>query len=343
MRYSVKDWDRYLKDIGLPSDVRDEYREYIKPLVKQGLPVIFEFSHLAKLLGRTTGYLASATNASRNHYRTFEIKKKNGKSRNIEAPYPALLECQRWINTYILNVLQPAATSHGFVRGRSVITNALEHAACGELLNLDLKDFFPSIPLRRVIALFKSMGYSNLVAFYLGSICCLDGRLPQGAPTSPGLANLILRPLDRRLAALAARFTLTYTRYADDLSFSGASIHPSFLALVRRAISESGFIVNESKTKIFRGNSNRKIVTGINVRDAELRAPRELKRYVFQEIYFIEKFGVASHLAKKRARDAVYLDRLRGKLTYILQVEPHNEEAHRKLRVLNRAEALFSR
>ena len=97
-KHKIGDWKRYYQDIGLPVELSDKYIRYIKRMYKAKLPVIFEFQHLASLLGRKTFYLASVVNSSENHYRTFKIPKRIGGIREISAPYPALLECQKWIN-----------------------------------------------------------------------------------------------------------------------------------------------------------------------------------------------------------------------------------------------------
>ena len=154
--------------------------------------------------------------------------------------------------------------AHGFCPKKSIVTNARVHVSNKYLLKLDLKDFFPSITQNQVINVFRSLGYSNHVAFYLGSICCVDGHLPQGAPTSPALSNIIAHHLDNRLLGVAKKMGYKYTRYADDLAFSGDLIKPVFVQYVVRIISECHFIVNASKVKLYKGNGA-KILTGVSL------------------------------------------------------------------------------
>jgi RNA-directed DNA polymerase len=121
-------------------------------------------------------------------------------------------------------------------------------------LKLDLKDFFPSINLNRIIFVFKSLGYPNKIAFYLASICSYNESLPQGAPTSPILSNIIAKQLDKRLISLAKKYSLKFTRYADDLTFSGKKIPAKFIEYIKNIIEDEGFVVNESKTRLYKNN-----------------------------------------------------------------------------------------
>ena len=196
----------------------------------------------------------------------------------------------------LLDKVPPADAAHGFVLKRSIVTNALPHIGKAVLLNLDLKDFFPSIIYPRVRGLFISLGYSFSVASALALLCTAHEReafdhngtryyisvgprhLVQGAPTSPALANLIAYRLDRRLTGLASKHDFTYTRYADDLSFSGAQFDTArrLLGIIPRIVEDEGFTINESKTRLLRASS-RQTVTGLVVND-QLSTPRQLRR-----------------------------------------------------------------
>jgi hypothetical protein len=195
-------WLKYFTNIGLKDEVVEEHLKYIGPLLDKGLPVIFDFNHLCKLLGRQEDYLASAINASAHHYRKYKIPKRRGGYRSICAPYPALLECQQWINKNILEVVSLHSAAHGFCKSRSILTNASEHLGKHSLLKIDLKDFFPSIEKPRIINVFRNLGYNRKVSFYLAALCCLDDCLPQGAASSPALSNIVSFGLDVRLSAL---------------------------------------------------------------------------------------------------------------------------------------------
>lgn len=220
------------------------------------------------------------------HYHRFALAKKTGGVRVISAPMPRLKKAQYWILQHILQVQPVHSAAHGFVAGRSIVSNAQPHAAKAVVVNLDLKDFFPSISYARVYGLFQSFGYSRQVATLCALLCCelptdtvqLDGErfyvktgerhLPQGAPSSPAITNLLCRRLDTRLQALAQRLGFVYTRYADDMTFSATQEHrqhlPRLLWQVRRVIAEEGFTLHPDKQHIMRQGS-RQEVTGIVV------------------------------------------------------------------------------
>jgi len=320
-KIETETWGRYYRDIGIPDEIAQHYLEVIKRLSASNVPVIFDFEHLAALLSRTTKYLASAINNTSSHYREFSIPKRNGSRRLISAPYPALLECQQWIKTNVLESVLLHPASRGFIRGQSILTNAQPHCNSGVLLKLDLKNFFPSIPIKRVIRVFQNFGYPRNVSYYLAALCCLDGRLPQGAATSPALSNIIAKRLDARLHGLASKHSLSYTRYADDLTFSGDRIGTGLLAVIQEIIASEGFTLNEEKIRLMRGKGSR-IVTGVSVGTSQKKVPRLYKREIRKQVHFIRKFGYLSHASKLRIKNPAYLASLLGKINFCLMIEP---------------------
>ncbi len=320
---ALREWKRFYGDRGIRPDLAQLWLSYAEHMLAAGLPPIFEFRHLASLLGRTPTYLASIVNAPEAHYRTFRIPKRRGGTRTISAPYSALLECQQWIHKLILSSDRVHPYVHGFRRKRSILTNARPHLGQRCLLKMDLRDFFPSISLQRVIGVFRRLGYVPNVAFYLARICCLDDALPQGAATSPALSNLVAGRMDARLAGLTKRFGLHYTRYADDLTFSGERISLKTVEILSDVIGEEGFTVNEGKTRLCRSGGKR-VVTGISVRTTEPRLPKSYKRRVRQEAYYVWRFGIRSHASKRRIRNPFYIDSIYGKLLFWKWVEPDN-------------------
>lgn len=325
---TVAKWKNFFEQKGIREDIQAKYIKYICKLANNNVPIIFDFNHLRLLMGRNLDYFTSVINSPENHYRSFQIKKRNGGYRDILAPYPALLEMQYWIYNNILKKIPTHPCSHGFSCKKSIITNAKIHLNQKELLKLDLKDFFPSISINRIIYVFKSLGYTNQVAFYLASLCSYNESLPQGAPTSPSLSNIIGSQLDKRLISLAKKYKLRYTRYVDDLTFSGENIPAKFIEYVHNIIIAEGFRINEDKTRLYKTKSKR-IVTGISVQGEDLQLPREYKRALRQELFFIMKYGYMSHLKKKRIRKINYLDSLIGKVNFWLSVEPNNEFAQK--------------
>lgn len=176
----------------------------------------------ANLLGMETGQLKEILRNVSVHYREFWMRKRKGGYRMISAPNKTMQSIQATINSRILSpvtMIHPAAV--GFRNGHSVVDNANPHLGKRYVLKMDIHDFFFSIRSPRVKKTFEKIGYPENVSKVLGTLCCLHRHLPQGAPTSPSLSNIVSYEMDRKLAALAAEYGLTYTRYADDLTFSG--------------------------------------------------------------------------------------------------------------------------
>ncbi len=330
----IKKWRTYFENRQVRKETYEQYIAYIEVLLNNNVPIIFNFDHLCLLQGRTNVYLSSVVNSSVNHYREFEIKKRSGGLRSITAPYPALLEMQYWIYENILKTIPINSSAHGFTHKKSIITNSSIHKGQKELLKLDLKDFFPSIKINRVIYIFKQLGYPNNVAFYLSAICCYDDYLPQGAPTSPILSNIISRKLDNRLIKLAKKFGLKYSRYADDLTFSGDLIPAKFIEYITSIVNNEGFEINETKTRLYK-NKGKRIVTGISVAENEIKVPRNYKRKLKLELNFIKKYGLDSHISKKKIRKHNYLFSIAGKVNFWLSVEPKNQYALQSKKMLD--------
>ncbi len=323
---NVKKWEAYFKSIGLPNSIISAYIEYITPILEKKIPIIFEISHLGKLLQRQESYITSVAFCSKKHYRTFKIPKKTGGFREISSPYPSLLQCQYWIYDNILSKVPIHGAAQAYTTKKSIITNANLHVGHNAFLKMDLKDFYPSIKRSRIVNFFKSIGYAENVAFFLASLCCKDKCLPQGAPTSPALSNIIAYHLDVRLSKLSEKIGLIYTRYADDLAFSGAEIPSNFIKYVEKIINEEGFEVNHKKT-FFQKHARKRILTGISISENTIKVPKEYKRKLRQEIYYIFKYGVFSHMNKNNIKNPYYLKSIAGKINFWLSVEPENEFA----------------
>lgn len=333
VRTTYNYWKKGFERSGLIPEKTAEYLAYIKPLLKQDLPIIFDFEHLCLLLGCQASYLASVVNANKCHYRSFDIPKRSGGRRIITAPYSTLLHCQRWIYQHILLKVPIHPSAHGFCYKKSIITNAKVHIGQNHFLKIDLEDFFPSIKINQVINVFKSLGYTQMVSFYLASICCYEDSLPQGAPTSPVLSNIIAKHMDNRLMKFARRFQFKYTRYADDLAFSGERITAKHLEYITGIIESCGFIINEDKT-LLKQSKQRRIITGLSIAGEQIRLPREYKRNLKLEIHHILKNGWVLHMRNRRIKNPDYQRVIVGKINFWLSVEPENEFAKRALEQL---------
>jgi len=299
--------------------------------------------------------LAKATGEALQHYAHQWVPKRHGSWRLIEAPKPRLKAMQRRILRDILDRAPPHDTAFAFVKGRSCAAAAARHASEGVVVTVDLKDFFLNTPLRRVHAIFRCLGYPTAVARTLTGLCStttpsavLDSNfsaaapnhetrkryasahLPQGAPTSPALANLAARRLDCRLTGLASRFDARYTRYADDLTFSGDKALLSQLDRFIRAIDEivkdEGFALNAHKTRIM-PRSTRQSVTGIVVNQHINIARPDY------DTLKATLTNCARHGATTQNRDghADYHAHLNGRVTWIETVNPRRGEKLRRI------------
>ncbi len=217
-------------------------------------------------------------------YKTFQVPKKDGSNRTIEDPYSELKTVLSRLNVYLQSVyyFEKSSAAYGFILGvrndddrRNVLTNARKHIGKKYLLNIDLKNFFHSVTKEQIIQIFcgKPFSFKRELPNILADLCTFNGRLPMGAPTSPALSNLACRGLDESLIQFSKDMLWTYTRYADDMSFSSkTAIHAEKLNSVRSLIKKHEFQINERKLKIFKPNEE-KIVTGLVVRDKVLLAP----------------------------------------------------------------------
>jgi RNA-directed DNA polymerase len=305
---------------------------YARVLFERQLPIIYDQHHLGRLVGYKTTYLYGASNSPERYYRTYSIPKVSGGSRTITEPLPSLKEVQRWILENILDKVPVHPFAKGFVRNRSIRDNARFHQRRRFVLTLDIENFFGYVAATTVRKVFLDLGYSSSVAILLGQLCTLHGGLPQGAPTSPALSNLAALPIDKRLSGYARKLSIRYTRYADDLTFSGDFDAGSLIEFVRSVLRENGFLLNENKTRLMRQHQ-RQETTGIVVNQA-MQVPREVRRRIRQECWYIEKFGLDSHLQRTRNTRANHLRHLLGIVGFVLFINPKDEDGLRALRLL---------
>lgn len=240
-------------------------------------------------------------------YKVFEVAKKSGGVRQILAPVSPLKIIQKKLKQVLESVYQPKPSVHGFISERSIVTNARLHKKRRYVLNIDLKDFFPSIHFGRVRGMFMGNPYhlNSQVATVLAQVCCYNAMLPQGAPTSPIISNMICARLDAKLQQLAKQHQCIYSRYADDITFStNRSKFPSALAYLSELgqvelgdelssiIEDNGFQINPKKTRL-QVRQQRQEVTGLIVN----RYPNVQRRWIKQIraiLYAWAKFGLDS-------------------------------------------------
>ncbi|MCK6545180.1 reverse transcriptase family protein [Myxococcota bacterium] len=326
---------------GLSSGLSDR-RSNIEKLQALGLPILSTPADVAALLGISVPRLRwlafHAEAAERTHYVYFEIPKRSGGTRTLAAPHAQLLAAQRKILVELLEKLDPGEHAHGFVKGRSTVTNARPHVGSHDVVNLDVQDFFPTINVRRVRGLFKKLGYSPAVATVLALLVTeaprvpmeYEGKrwwvaigercLPQGAPTSPAISNLVCRRLDKRLAGLARSAGWRYTRYADDLTFSADPGKQNRIPWLMRQVSEilaaEGFTAHPRKRRVQKSGA-RQEVTGIVV-NSKLGVPRDEVRRLRAILHGAKRTGLAAQNREGRPNFEAWL---RGKIAYVMMVD----------------------
>lgn len=323
-------WASYFQDIGITPDIAERYIAFVALCVEKGIPPIFEQGHLAKLVGRHPDDLMSMVFGSDSFYREFKLKKRSGGFRTIRAPYPSLLEVQRWINESILVKKRLPNCVTGFRNGYSILDNARMHCGRRELMKIDIKDFFPSISFRRVMDVYLDFGYPQNVAFFLSRLCTLDDQLPQGAATSPALSNIICERLDKRLYSLCRKQRLRYTRYADDITISGKQIPEGVAKLFLEIIAAEGFVINEDKLRFLR-EGEKKVVTGLDITSGVPRVTRSFRRDLQKDVYFVWSAGLSTHVARRRLFAPNYIAHLEGRVRFWESVEPDSRQMKRTL------------
>ncbi|WP_163869952.1 reverse transcriptase domain-containing protein [Myxococcus eversor] len=305
-------------------------------LARYGLPVWRTEEDVATALGLSVGQLRHySTHRARervSHYVTFTVPKRSGGQRLLHAPKRKLKAIQRRLLDVLVSKLPVSEQAHGFVTGRSIKTGAAPHVGKRVVLKLDLKDFFPSVTVSRVRGLLLAFGYGYPVAATLAVLMTeaerqrvdVEGTVfhvpvgprvcVQGAPTSPGLCNAVLTRLDRRLAGLGRRYGYAYTRYADDLTFSGDDVGAleKVRALAARYVREEGFEVNAEKTRVQR-KGGRQRVTGVTVNEG-LGLSREERR----------KLRAMIHQEDRDGGDAKRSARIDGMLAYVGMLNPEH-------------------
>ncbi len=290
-----------------------------------------------------------------NRYKTFEIPKKSGGNRQISTPVTAIKILQWKLNQVLQAVYQPKPSAHGFVPGKNIVTNAQAHAKKRYVLNLDLKDFFPSINYGRVRGMFMGVPYglNPDVATVLAQICCHDNQLPQGAPTSPIITNMLCAKMDSQFQRLAKECSATYTRYADDITFS--TTRPNFPEALAKIVTveegesiilgeplltiidQNGFKVNDKKVRL-QTNKNHQEVTGLTVNqfpNVDRRFVRQVRAMLHAwakfgleaaEKEYQQKYGTKSRFPAKG--NPAFKQVLRGKIEFIGMVKGKDDSIY---------------
>lgn len=326
--------------------------QYSQGLASKGLPIIFDAYHLAYQIGIPPYRLINIIRDRDSLYNTYKIRKKAGGYRWIMSPNEDLKLIQNWIKTNILDKLYVHDAANAFIKGKSIIINAEKHKGKELILNIDLYRYFDTITEKRVFGLFKKLGYTEKLSFDIAQLLCvhppktywkdiiIENRikkkfikskpaiLPQGAPTSPIISNIVSVKLDEIFTKYTSKCGVCYSRYADDITFSGNRKNMISLKVIKKIIRQQGFTINIKKTK-YLSNCKKQTVTGLTVNNG-IFVNKKTTKYIKQELYYCLKYGYKNHLSFKQSKGieprAGYKDWLFGKICFIYSVEKEKGE-----------------
>lgn len=303
--------------------------------VSSARPFLFDVYQLADFLGTDCHRLYALTNHCASHYRHFRIPKGNRGYRHLYAPKGTLKSIQRKILRGILDCYPISSYATAYHKGASLYQNAEPHSHKAFVLKMDIVDFFGSISFQTVYnTVFNTRYFPVAIGTMLTELCCRYESLPQGAPTSPAISNIVMKFFDDVMGSWCARQGIAYTRYCDDITFSGnQNLYPAYIK-AKSLLESMRFEVNAEKTKFISQNRRQKI-TGIVVNEFP-QVPKEYRRKLRQELYYFHKYGAEDVILRNDLRDFItedneplvsrYVSHLRSKVNYILQIDPENEE-----------------
>ncbi len=286
-----------------------------------------ELSSLSKDLEVPSSTLYKLSNRINESYHKVEIPKKNGGKRTLSVPSDDLKAVQRKIVSVLLSKEPISVYATAYRYGTSTTHNASPHVNKDIVLKLDILHFFDSILYSDVKnKVFPAKKYSEQIRILLAILCYHKDSLPQGAPSSPAITNIIMRDFDNTVGNWCKKKKITYTRYCDDMTFSGNFDVKEVIEFINTQLHKEGFLLNYAKTKILKRGS-RQEVTGIVV-NKKLSIPADYKRRLRQEVYYCKKYGFNSHMAHIDfdGNESSYIFRLLGKINYILSVTPYDKQ-----------------
>lgn len=285
-----------------------------------------ELSSIEKDLGYPLKTLYGLSNHLGNHYHTVYIPKRDGRKRQLSVPDLILKLVQKSIADNILIQHPVSRYAKAYKPGSSVQKNARPHVGKKKVLKLDIEGFFDHILYSQVkdIVFYKEK-YSEPIRVLLTMLCYYRDSLPQGAPTSPAITNIIMYDFDETIGAFCKGQNVAYTRYCDDMTFSGDFNEKEIIAFVNKELSKLGLHLNNRKTTVIPASKCQR-VTGIVVNE-KMNITKDYKKKVRQEMYFIKKFGLDEHLNRIGISDKEqYILSLRGRIAFVLQTTPDDVE-----------------
>lgn len=286
-----------------------------------------ELSSLEQDLGISARTLYAVSNNLSKHYHKVSLPKKSGGHRNLSVPDEVLNSIQRRIADVLLIHMPVSRYAKAYRFGSSTLRNAKHHIGKYVVLKLDILHFFDSIRYSTVKdKVFPEEIYEEPLRILLTMLCYYKDALPQGAPSSPAITNIILYEFDERIGRWCQDQGISYTRYCDDMTFSGDFDPAEVIRYVKSELKGMGFLLNEQKTRI-QHTGQRQTVTGIVVNE-KLSIPADYRRKLRQELYYCRKFGVREHLQRigLEIPEDTYRMQLLGKVNYVLQVHPDDQD-----------------
>ncbi len=334
MELKIEDFENVKTDIKKFIDfVMPSNKESINKLARILFPDINE-----KDYDSLTNYLYKMLDGIEDDYEEFTIKKKNGKPRTISKPNEALSGIQKRIYEYVLRNAPVSPCAAAYVKGKSLREATAKHIGRPILIKADIKDFFFTIDFESVKEVFSTLGFDNYQAVTLANFCCYKGRLPQGTSTSPMLSNLVMREFDGEMDRLCSKHNIRYTRYSDDMLFSGSFDGEydakRFTAFIKAMLEDFGFQINPGKTKIIK-QGQKQVALGVVLNEKQ-QVPKEYRKQIRQEMHYCAEHSVKSHLEHiKDGRFRLpngepdyigYIDNLNGRINFALQINPDDME-----------------
>lgn len=271
--------------------------------------------------------LYTISNNIENNYKIFKIKKRNGKTRTIYEPNPSLKIIQKNILHNILEDRYISKHAKAYKKGLSLKDNAYIHIKKDMILKLDIKDFFNNITFMQVYCTcFPEKFFPKSIGTLLTNLCIYKNKLPQGAPTSSYISNIIMLDFDIVIGKYCKENNISYTRYCDDMTFSGNFNKKELINLVKLELSKLGLSLNNEKITLITKKS-RQVVTGIVVNN-KMQVNIDYRKNIRKEIYFIKKYGITSHMnyLNLTISKEKYLNQLLGRINFVLQIDDKNKE-----------------
>ena len=344
---------------GLDKDTIEASIRQYQSMLDCGILPILSLKHFAKLVNVDYSYLRRIVGRKIDPYKTIEQQKRSGETRLISAPEKHLQDTQRWILDYVLSDAKTHPLSFAYENGKSILECAKIHVGMRWMIKLDLRNFFDSIKENRIYKVFRELGYPSLVSFEMTRICTrsqgfnsikkvankypvihtylygASGCLPQGAPTSGKLANIVCYGLDEEINRLAIRNRFTYSRYSDDIFLSTCDSFnrkkaQQIISCVNNFIHKEGFSLQKKKTHIITPGA-RKIVLGLTVTDQGVKPMRGFRKQIESDIHGVKKFGLVQHVQHRHYHSIFsFINHVDGCIAFVYGIDSQLGDRYKK-------------